>query len=56
MFFYSRQILISILVLFTATTSSQTLRPNKVALNALRKHIDVESSWLDKNDKEVQQV
>lgn len=32
------------------------LRPNHAAINTVRKHIDVDSSWLDKNQKEVQQV
>lgn len=35
---------------------SQNIRPNHVAINEERKHIDVDSSWLDKTGQEIQQV
>uniref|UniRef100_A0A915DEC2 Uncharacterized protein n=1 Tax=Ditylenchus dipsaci TaxID=166011 RepID=A0A915DEC2_9BILA len=34
----------------------QNVRPNHVAINEPRKHIDVDSSWLDKTGQQVQQV
>lgn len=34
----------------------QTLKPNHVSLNEKRKHIDVDSTWLDKKSDKVQEV
>ena len=46
-----------VIYLFFQIASSQApIRPNHVALNEKRKHIDVDSSWLDEHGKEVQRV
>uniref|UniRef100_A0A0K0FDY0 Uncharacterized protein n=1 Tax=Strongyloides venezuelensis TaxID=75913 RepID=A0A0K0FDY0_STRVS len=34
----------------------ESLRPNNIAINEKLKHIEVDSSWLDKNGKKVQRV
>lgn len=44
------------LVSLTVAVSAQSLVPNHVSLNEKRKHIEVDSSWLDKKQKEVQRV
>lgn len=44
------------LSLVSLSLAATTVRPNHVAINEKRKHIDIDSSWLDKTGKEVQRV
>jgi hypothetical protein len=47
---------ILVLNVFVVLCSGGELRPNHVAINERRKHIDVDTPWLDKNQRQVQQV
>uniref|UniRef100_A0A1I7WE40 Uncharacterized protein n=1 Tax=Heterorhabditis bacteriophora TaxID=37862 RepID=A0A1I7WE40_HETBA len=42
-------------LVFSNLLSAQ-INPNHVAINEKRKHIEVDSSWLDKKQQEVQRV
>lgn len=54
--FQMRRRVLLCLVSLTVAVSAQSLVPNHVSLNEKRKHIEVDSSWLDKKQKEVQRV
>uniref|UniRef100_A0AC34F4C5 Uncharacterized protein n=1 Tax=Panagrolaimus sp. ES5 TaxID=591445 RepID=A0AC34F4C5_9BILA len=45
-----------LLIIFINTSVSQILRPNNVVIDEKRRHIDADSSWLDKNGQKVQTI
>ena len=46
-----------LLILFLKTTNgSTTIRPNHAVIDETHRHIDVDSSWLDKKGQKVQRV
>ncbi|KAI1698716.1 hypothetical protein DdX_17753 [Ditylenchus destructor] len=47
---------LTFLLYCVCTLTAQTMRPNHVMINEQHKHINVDSSWLDKTGQQVQQV